>query len=1371
MRTFLAAAAAALALFTALPASAAVVNATFNAATDVPVTAGSYTATGNTVNLTLNFAPTTGTNLTVVENTGLGFISGTFGNLTQGQTVALTYGGVIYTFVASYYGGTGNDLVLRWANVRPVAWGLNGDGQLGDNSTTDRLVPVTVVQTGVLAGKTVTAVANGGYHSLALCSDGTLAAWGSNASGQLGDNSGKDSIVPVAVLQSGVLAGKTVIAVAAGFYHSLALCSDGTMAAWGSNTSGQLGNNSTTESRVPVAVVQNGVLAGKSVVAVAAGWDHCLVLCSDGTVAAWGANFSGQLGNNSTTNSLVPVAVVQTGVLAGKTVIAVAAGVYNNLALCSDGMLAAWGSNTHGAYGNGTTTNGLVPVAVNQSGVLAGKAVVAMAASQHNLVLCSDGTLASWGRQDFWGQLGNNLATNGLLPGAVDMNGVLAGKTVIAVAAGAYHSLALCSDGTLASWGRATWGQLGNNSATDSPVPVLVSTAGLGAGERFVVVGSGRSASHNLAVVASPPPTAATSAATAIRTTGAILNGTVTATGNSAAVSFDYGTTAAYGANVAASPASVTGGAATAVSTTLTGLTPGTTYHFRVRVTNAGSAGYGSDLTFDTPPQNANLNNLTLSSGTLSPAFATATTDYTATTSSSSVTITPVADDASATIRVNGTVVASGSASDPFALNVGPNTITTVVTTADGLTTQTYTAIVTRAPLSWTYNTASDIPEGGSSFSASGTATLTLNFAPPVGRNLTVVQNTGPDLISGAFTNLAQGQVVPLTYNGITYSFVVNYYGGTGNDLVLQWANVRPLAWGSNNNGQLGNNSTTASLVPVGVVQSGVLAGRTVIAVSVGGSHSLALCADGTLAAWGLNDQGQLGNGGAMSFSRVPVAVVQSGVLAGKTVIAVCAGQRHSLALCSDGTLAAWGGNGLGQLGNGPATTSRVPVPVFQGGVLAGKRVVAVVAGQNHNVALCSDGSLAGWGLNTSGQLGNNGTTTSLVPVAVVQTGVLAGKTVVAVVAGSIHSLALCSYGTLAAWGQNNNGQLGISSTTQSNVPVIVLQSGVLAGRTVTAMAGGNSHSLALCSDGTLAAWGGNGSGQLGINSTTTSLVPVSVNTTALASGERFTAATSSSLAGHTLALVAVPPPLPSPTATTLAATAITATGATLNGTVNANGSSTAVSFDYGSTVAYGSNVAGMPTPVTGGTTTAVSTTLTGLTPGTTYHFRVNGVSAGGTVTGSDLSFITPRSNADLTDLVLSSGALTPAFAPGTFAYTATVDYVVSAVTLTPAVADGAATVTVNGIPVTSGTPSGSLPLLVGTNSLVTIVTAQDGTSMRTYTVTVTRQSAIDNWRQFHFGNNTAFTGNDQDYNHNGIINLLEFAFGTNPVTSTAGVL
>ena len=522
-------------------ATAGTVNAVWNSATDVPVTASGYTATGNTVNFTLNFAPATGTDLMVVSNTALPFIVGRFDNLAQGQGVTLSYGGTNYQFVANYYGGSGNDLVLVWASNRAFAWGHNNVGQLGDFSKTDRhmAVPVSasvlvgggttplVTLPGVLAGKMLLAIAAGQYHSLALCSDGMLAAWGYNYDGELGDNTSKTNrLVPVAVNTApgvSALYGKTVVALAAGGWHSVALCSDGTVAAWGENSGGELGDGTIVWRYAPVAVNTNSgvsALYGKTVVAIAVGYSHNLALCSDGTLAGWGGNSYGQLGNNGIPGGLnvVPVAVnTNSGVSAlyGKTVVALAAGYNHSLALCSDGTVAAWGANFYGQLGDNTGgqtgDKSLVPVAVSTNldvSALYGKTVVAVAAGGwHSLALCSDGTVATWGRNDY-GQLGDNTTNSSLVPVAVSTNldvSALYGKTVVALAAGQYHSLALCSDGTLAAWGANTYGALGDNTTAQRNAPVAVDTTPLAASQRFACVSSGPMADHTLALVTAPP--------------------------------------------------------------------------------------------------------------------------------------------------------------------------------------------------------------------------------------------------------------------------------------------------------------------------------------------------------------------------------------------------------------------------------------------------------------------------------------------------------------------------------------------------------------------------------------------------------------------------------------------------------------------------------------------------------------------------------------------------------------------------------------------------------------------------------------------------------------------------------------------------
>ena len=1258
-------------VLSAIPLPGAVVTANFTSATTVPVTAASYTATGNTVNITLSFTPQPGTILTVVKNTGLAFIQGTFDNLAQGQSVSLSYGGITYPFVANYFGGTGNDLVLLWGNVRLLAWGADDSGQLGNNRTVNGWIPTSVESTGALGGKTVIAMSTGMRRSLALCSDGTLAAWGDNAQGAFGNGTTISSLVPVAVPLTGALSGKTVIAIAAGPSHSLGLCTDGTLAAWGYNFSGELGNNSNSSSPSPVLVYKTGALLGKTVVAIAAGWAHSLALCSDGSVVTWGRNYEDQLGIGSytttTTGSNVPVAVNTAGVLSGKTVTAIAAGYNFNLVLCADGSMAGWGENYGGQLGNSSTSSlAPFPLEVDRTGVLANKTVTSIAAgSYHSLALCSDGTLTAWGGNSA-GALGNNSLTKSSTPVLVDRTGVLADKTVVAISGSYTSSMALCADGSLVTWGENRVGQLGNNSTVNSSTPVLVDSSELRGTERFVAAYYGSTASHGLALMTSPaPPTVTTLAAVVVTDTGATLQGTVNANGSPTSVSFEYGLTSAYGAVAAAIPGSVAVSTASAATATLNALLANTTYHFRIVASSAGGTVRGGDMTFTTSAF-ASLSSLSLGSGSLSPAFASVIRDYAAVMSAGTdrITVTPVTASATATVMVNGTPVASGGTSAPVTLSFGNNAVVITVTAADGTNIQTYTITVTRLPLVYRFESAGAAPVTVPELTATGNPiTLELGYAPPTGADLTVVNNTGLKPILGSFAGLVHGQRVVIEFGGVSYKFVANYFGGSGNDLVLLWEGKRLMAWGR------GTGSGGAdSSVPVDLDMTGVLSGKTVIGVSTGASHSLAVCSDGTVAAWGNNQSGSLGDGTTTNRSA-PTLVLRSGALAGKTVVAVAAGGTHSLALCSDGTVAAWGGNGDGQLGISATGNSSVPVWVDRTGVLAGRTVTTIAAGDSFNVALCTDGKMVAWGLGYYGQLGNGTTVaSSWRPVMVDQTGVLAGKLVTAISAAGGFSLALCADGTLAAWGDNNSSQLGIYNITKSSVPVLVEKDGVLAGKrvvgitagwitgyvrcsdgtvaawgyadkvprivnlgsalqgkTVISLVAGEEHRLVYCSDGTLAAWGDNSHGQLGNGTTTNSTVPVLVGTGTMRADERMVAATCGPCAYHNLAWVAAPPP---PGAMTLTATAVSANSVTLQGRVNAAGSSAAVSFDYGLTAAYGTTVAATPATVTGTTPVPVSVPLTGLIAGTIYHYRVVATSASGTTYGADMTF-TPTDDPD----------------------------------------------------------------------------------------------------------------------------------------------
>ncbi|HLE17979.1 MAG TPA: carboxypeptidase regulatory-like domain-containing protein [Syntrophales bacterium] len=286
-------------------------------------------------------------------------------------------------------------------------------------------------------------------HTLYLKNDGTVWAWGNNSNGQLGNGTMTQSATPVQI--SGL---SSVVAVAAGYAHTVALKSDGTVWAWGNNSNGQLGNGTTTDSGIPVQITG---LSGAA--AIAAGYAHTVALMTDGTVWTWGNNSNGQLGDGTTTDSHIPLPTWLPGVAA------IAAGHSHTVALMNDitnVSVWAWGNNSNGQLGNGTTTDSAAPVHVSN---LSGGTAIA-AGSYHTVALKDDGTVWVWG-SNIKGQLGNGSTTQSTVP--VQISGL---PSVTAVAAGYTHTVALKSDGTVWAWGDNFYGQLGDGTTIDRWTPV-----------------------------------------------------------------------------------------------------------------------------------------------------------------------------------------------------------------------------------------------------------------------------------------------------------------------------------------------------------------------------------------------------------------------------------------------------------------------------------------------------------------------------------------------------------------------------------------------------------------------------------------------------------------------------------------------------------------------------------------------------------------------------------------------------------------------------------------------------------------------------------------------------------------------------------
>ena len=298
------------------------------------------------------------------------------------------------------------------------ASGGNLDGQLCDGTTTNRLVPTQSSLTDVRA------TAAGGFHTLAAKADGTVWACGDNDQGQLGNGTTNTAANPTPSQVTGLTG---VTAVAGGRFFSVALKSDGTVWAWGENASGQLGDGTMIQRSSAVQVVGvggTGLLSGIS--AIAAGNGFVLALKSDGTLYAWGANPFGQLGDGTTAQRSTPAPV---SILTG--VVSIAAGSGHSLAAKSDGTVWGWGSNFNGQVGDNTTTSRNAPTQVvgpGGSGTLAGVASVGGSnGGNHSHAVKSDGTLWSWGNNGN-GQLGDGTTTQRNAP--VQVSGLTAAGQV-----------------------------------------------------------------------------------------------------------------------------------------------------------------------------------------------------------------------------------------------------------------------------------------------------------------------------------------------------------------------------------------------------------------------------------------------------------------------------------------------------------------------------------------------------------------------------------------------------------------------------------------------------------------------------------------------------------------------------------------------------------------------------------------------------------------------------------------------------------------------------------------------------------------------------------------------------------------------------
>jgi phosphodiesterase/alkaline phosphatase D-like protein len=709
-------------------------------------------------------------------------------------------------------------------------------------------------------------------------------------------------------------------------------------------------------------------------------------------------------------------------------------------------------------------------------------------------------------------------------------------------------------------------------------------------------------------------PTATTNAATTITTTGATLNGSVNPKNASTAVSFDYGTSISYGTNVTATQSPVTGTTATAVSYTLSGLTPNTTYHFRVNGVNSAGATNGTDLTFTTtaavPTATTNAaTTITTTGATLNGsvnpknASTAVSFDY-GTSISYGTNVTATQSPVTGTTATAVSYVLSGLVPNTT-YHFRVNGINTAGTTNGTDLTFTTTAVMPTA----TSVAASSITSTGAALNgsinannASTVVTFDYGTTTSYGTNVTAIQSPVTGTTATAVSYVLTGLVPNTTYHFRVNG--VNSVGTTnGTDLTFTTTAVVPTATtsaattitttGATLNGSVNaNNAGTAVTFQYGTT---IGYGSTVTATQNPVTGSTATAVSYPLSGLTPNT----------TYHYRVVGVNTAGTTNGTDQTFTTTAAVPTATTNSASTITTTGATLNGSVNANNASTA----VTFDYGLTTsyGSTVTAVQSPVTGSTATAVSYALSGLtpnttyhyrvvGVNTAGTTNGNDqtfTTTAAVPTATTNS------------ASTITTTGATLNGSVNANNTSTTVTFDYGLTTSYGSTVTAVQSPVT-GSTATAV----SYALS------------------GLTPNTTyHYRVVGVNTAGTTNGTDLTFTTTAV----------------EPTATTSAATTITTTGATLNGSVNANNASTAVTFQYGTTIGYGSTVTATQSPVTGSTATAVSYPLSGLTPNTTYHYRVVGVNTAGTTNGTDLTFTTtavvPTATTSAATTITTTGA------------------------------------------------------------------------------------------------------------------------------------
>ncbi len=851
-------------------------------------------------------------------------------------------------------------------------------------------------------------------------------------------------------------------------------------------------------------------------------------------------------------------------------------------------------------------------------------------------------------------------------------------------------------------------------------------------------------------------PTVASPTSASITATGATLGGNVTSDGGATvserglvyAVSSTNSDPAIGGIGVTKV---VVGGTTGIFTTPVSGLSSGTTYAFKAYATNSAGTTYTSPAsTFATPSTNANLSNLVVTTAALSPSFASGTTSYASTVpnATTSVTVTPTVAQANATVKVDSVSVTSGSPSGAIALSTGSNILTVLVTAQDGVTTKTYTVTVTRTapPTVTTPTSASLTPNSatlGGNVTSDGGAAITergvvfsatsTNANPLIaGAFVTKLSASGA---TGVFTVYATGLSPATSYSFKAYA--INSDGTTYTTPVAAFATpAAPPSIGAptsasitSTSATLGGNVTSdggATISERGVVLAPTATNADPV---IGGGGVSKIVGSGTTGVFTVNASG-LSPATAYSFKAYATNSAGTTYTTPASSFATPSNDATLSALVlTTATLSPSFASGLtGYTATVPSTTTSITVTptVAQANAVVTVNGVSVPSGTASGAIALATGANVVTIIVTA----QDGVTRKTYSVAVTR---LAPPTVTSPTSTAVTSTSATLGGNVTSDGGAAISERGVVvAPTATNADPTIAGAGV-----VKVTAAGTTGVFTIDATGLSA----------GVAYSFKAYATNSEGTTYTAVAS-FTAGT-------------VPPAIGAPTST-----AITGTAATLGGTVTSDGGATigergvvyAVTTTNADPVIGGTGVTKI---VAGGTLGAFTANAGGLANGTAYAFKAYATNAQGTSYTAVAGFTTLSSNADLSALVVTTAVLSPAFAPGTTTYSSSVSNATASVTVTPSVAQANASVKVNGASVAPGTASCAIGLSAGPNTIVVLVTAEDGVTTKTYTINVfsTPNAVLDVDGNGHY-----------DALTDGLL-VLRYLFGLTGNTLTTGAL